>query len=99
MHPVYTRANTSTSLVSQEFTLGRFELQVHIFNQILAHEKVFTPYLQMVRAFGCKLQDNQAMKAPIDRAVSEKVFADNSRVSYSMETKSMLLDKVDVANV
>ncbi|KAI9739968.1 MAG: hypothetical protein M1818_005024 [Claussenomyces sp. TS43310] len=46
------------SLVSQQFSFGRFGLSAEAFNSILAFEKVFPPYLEAVRAFGSKLKDN-----------------------------------------
>jgi hypothetical protein len=46
------------------------------FNQVLECEKVFFPYLQLVRAFGSRLKDNQTAGFGIHKYISES-FIDN----------------------
>lgn len=71
-------------IVQQEFSWGRFLITLDTFKGIFLHHDVFTPFLDFVRAFGCKTREDERVNDGFYKKVHQDPKVHREEICYNL---------------
>jgi hypothetical protein len=76
-----------TSIIAQPFSWGRFSLTESAFRKVVTSLRVFTPFINLVQAFGQKLSDEERFQDTVYEVVrGDPTLADEQPVYFGNAT-------------